>query len=66
LLYHVVEGAVGAGDLVAGDEPTLLDDKSVTVDLSGGVKINQANVTMTNVLAKNGVIHVIDAVLVPE
>jgi len=66
LLYHVVEGAVGAGNLVAGDVPTLLADNSVTVDLSDGVKINAANVTMANVLTKNGVIHVIDAVLVPE
>ena len=43
-----------------------LTDKSVTVDLSDGVKINTATVTMANVLASNGVIHVIDAVLVPE
>ena len=66
LLYHVVDGAVGAGDLTAGDVETLLEGKSVTVDLSDGAKINQANVTMANVLTKNGVIHVIDAVLVPE
>jgi transforming growth factor-beta-induced protein len=66
LLYHVVDGAVGAGDLTAGDVETLLEGESVTVDLSDGVKINQANVTMANVLTKNGVIHVIDAVLVPE
>ena len=62
----MVEGAVGAGNLAAGDVPTLLEGESVTVDLSDGVKINQATVTMANVLAKNGVIHVIDAVLVPE
>jgi transforming growth factor-beta-induced protein len=66
LLYHVVDGAVGAGDLTAGDVATLLEGESVTVDLSDGAKINQANVTMANVLTKNGVIHVIDAVLVPE
>lgn len=66
LLYHVVDGAVGAGDLTAGEVPTLLEGKSVTVSLDDGVMINDANVTMANVLAKNGVIHVIDAVLVPE
>jgi uncharacterized surface protein with fasciclin (FAS1) repeats len=66
LLYHVVDGAVGAGNLTAGDVATLLENESVTVDLSDGVKINDANVTMANVLTKNGVIHVIDAVLVPE
>jgi transforming growth factor-beta-induced protein len=66
LLYHVVEGAVGAGNLTAGAVPTLLEGESVTVTLEGGAKINAANVTMANVLTKNGVIHVIDAVLVPE
>jgi uncharacterized surface protein with fasciclin (FAS1) repeats len=66
LLYHVVDGAVGAGNLTAGEVPTLLEDNSVTVDLTAGAKINDANVTMANVLAKNGVLHVIDSVLVPE
>ncbi len=66
LLYHVVDGAVGAGDLLAGEVPTLLENQSVTVDLTNGAKINDATVTMANVLAKNGVIHVIDMVLIPE
>jgi uncharacterized surface protein with fasciclin (FAS1) repeats len=65
LLYHVVSGAVGSGDLVAGSVPTLLSGKSLTVDLSSGVKIDESNVTTANILAKNGVIHVVDAVLVP-
>ena len=65
LLYHVVNGAIGSGDLKAGMVPTLLAGKSVTVDLSAGAKINDAKVTTANVLAKNGVIHVIDTVLVP-
>jgi transforming growth factor-beta-induced protein len=66
LLYHVVSGAIGSGDLKAGQVPTLLSGKSLTVDLTNGVKINDAKVTMANVLAKNGVIHVIDTVLVPK
>lgn len=66
LLYHVVEGAVGSGDLEAGAVPTLLEGKSVTVDLKSGVKINDAKVTTANIIAKNGVIHVVDTVLVPE
>ncbi len=65
LLYHVVSGAVGSGDLTAGSVPTLLSGENLTVDLSSGVQINDANVTMANILTKNGVIHVIDAVLVP-
>ena len=66
LLYHVVDGAIGSGDLKAGMVPTLLQGKDLTVDLTSGVKINGANVSMANVLTKNGIIHVIDAVLVPN
>lgn len=66
LLYHVVSGAVGSGDLVAGMVPTLLDGKSVDVSLTGGVKVNDATVTSANIITKNGVIHVVDTVLVPE
>jgi transforming growth factor-beta-induced protein len=66
LLYHVVDGAVGSGDLAAGMVPTLLEDQSLTVDLDDGVKINDATVTTANIIAKNGVIHVVDTVLVPE
>jgi uncharacterized surface protein with fasciclin (FAS1) repeats len=66
LLYHVVDGAVGSGDLQAGMVPTLLENQSLTVDLDDGVKINDASVTTANIIAKNGVIHVVDTVLVPE
>lgn len=66
LLYHVVAGAVGSGDLVAGPVPTQLSGKSVTVNLTGGVKINDSKVTSANILAKNGVIHVVDTVLIPQ
>jgi uncharacterized surface protein with fasciclin (FAS1) repeats len=66
LLYHVVEGAVGSGNLVAGAVPSLLKDKSLTIDLSNGVKVNDAAVTTANILTKNGIIHVIDKVLVPN
>ncbi|HYJ08756.1 MAG TPA: fasciclin domain-containing protein [Polyangiaceae bacterium] len=66
LLYHVVDGAVGSGDLQAGMVPTLLEDQSLTVDLDDGVKINDASVTTANIIAKNGVIHVVDTILVPE
>jgi transforming growth factor-beta-induced protein len=66
LLYHVADGAVGSGDLTAGDVPTLLPDQSVSVNLTNGVKINDSNVTSANIIAKNGVIHVVDTVLIPE
>jgi len=66
LLYHVVSGAVGSGDLTPGMVPTLLDGKSVAVDLKSGVKINMSMVTAANIITKNGVIHVVDSVLIPE
>jgi transforming growth factor-beta-induced protein len=66
LLYHVVAGAVGSGDLTTGKVPTLLEGKSVDVTLGAGVTINDAKVTSANIIAKNGVIHVVDTVLVPK
>jgi transforming growth factor-beta-induced protein len=66
LLYHVVNGAIGSGDLKAGSVPTLLTDKNLTVDLSSGVNNNTATVTKADILTKNGIIHVVDKVLVPN
>ena len=64
LTYHVVVGEVTSGDLVDG-AVTTLQGEEITVDLSDGVMINTANVTAADVDASNGVIHVIDAVLLP-
>jgi uncharacterized surface protein with fasciclin (FAS1) repeats len=66
LLYHVVDGAVASGNLKAGEVPTLSADNKVTVALGADVEIDDAKVTMANIVTKNGVIHVIDSVLVPE
>ena len=65
LTYHVVSGKVMAADVVAGDVPTV-EGSSLTITTDGGVKIFDANVVQTDVEATNGVIHVIDQVLVPE
>ncbi len=65
LTYHVVSGNVLSGDLANGEVPTLSGDNKLTVDLSNGVKINDSNVIAANVQGKNGVVHVIDKVLVP-
>ena len=64
LTYHVVPGMVMSADIMAGDVPTV-EGSSVTLDTSYGVKVNGANVTAADVAASNGVIHVIDAVIVP-
>lgn len=64
LTYHVISGAVMSGDLADGDVPTV-QGENVTVDLTDGVKFNNATVVQADVTASNGVIHAIDAVIVP-
>lgn len=65
LLYHAVSGKVLSTDLKAGPVPTLLSGKNVSVDLSSGVRVNTSTVIAADVVATNGVIHVIDTVLIP-
>ena len=65
LTYHVVSGKVMAADLSNGPVTTV-NGGTVTVNLSNGVKINDATVTSADIEAKNGVIHLIDKVLIPE
>jgi hypothetical protein len=64
LTYHVVSGNVRSTDLVDGPVPTL-NGADVDVDLSNGVMINDANVVAADNIGCNGVIHVIDKVLIP-
>ncbi len=65
LTYHVVAGEVYAADVMTGDVTTV-EGSTFAVDTSNGVVINgTANVTATDIMASNGVIHVIDAVILP-
>jgi len=64
--YHIVGGAKMSTELTNGPLPTLLPDENLTVDVSNGVMINDSEVIIPNVKAINGVIHVIDAVLLPS
>ena len=66
LKYHLVAGRVLAADVVKLTKATTVEgrDVKITVD-AGKVKVNDANVTATDILASNGVIHVIDTVLIP-
>lgn len=67
LLYHVVAGDIRSTDLVDGTAaPTLLEGQSIDIGVGDGVTINDANVTAADIVASNGVIHVIDKVLVPS
>jgi transforming growth factor-beta-induced protein len=65
LLYHVLGSTVLSTDLTNGSVPTL-NGQSVTVDLSSGVMINSSTVTTADLASDNGVVHVIDAVLLPS
>lgn len=64
LLYHVVAGSVFSTDLVAGFVPTV-NGAAVEISLMGGAKVNEANIILVDKEARNGVIHGIDAVLLP-
>jgi len=65
LKYHVVSGRVMAGDVVNLSRATTLQGSDVKIDTSSGVKIDNARVIKTDVEATNGVIHVIDTVILP-
>ena len=66
LTYHVVSGKVLAADVVGLDSATTLQGTDVTVTVDGDtVLINDAQVIITDIETSNGVIHVIDAVLLP-
>ena len=64
LTYHVVPGKVMAADVTAGDVATV-EGQTVALATDGGVTVNGANVVTADVEASNGVIHVIDAVILP-
>ena len=64
LTYHVVAANVLAADVTDGDVATV-EGQNVTLSTANGVTVNGANVVLADVLASNGVIHAIDAVLIP-
>ena len=66
LTYHVVSGDVRAAQVVTMDSAATLQGESVSISTEdGSVRINESNVIQADVAATNGVIHVIDAVLMP-
>lgn len=66
LTYHVVPGKVMAADVVGLERATTVQGSNITIDTSDGVKVDGANVVTTDIEASNGVIHVIDAVIMPK
>jgi uncharacterized surface protein with fasciclin (FAS1) repeats len=66
LTYHVIPGKVMSTDLTDDMEAATVQGSSVTIDLDNGVMVENANVTTADIEASNGVIHVIDTVILPE
>lgn len=66
LTYHVVGGKVMSGDLVDGMKAATVQGSDVTIQTTDGVKVEGANVVQADIDAENGVIHVIDAVILPK
>lgn len=65
LTYHVVAGKVMSGDLTEGMMAPSVQGGELTITLDGGAKVNGANITTADIETTNGVIHVIDAVILP-
>ena len=63
--YHIVPGTYMAADLEDGMSLLTLEGQSLTVSIGSGVRVDEANVIQTDIIADNGVIHVIDATLAP-
>lgn len=66
LTYHVVAGKVMAADVVKMKEAKSVQGSMIAIDATAGVKVDNATVTATDILATNGVIHVIDTVIMPK
>lgn len=67
LTYHVVAGGVGSAEVVNLSRVTTVNGKDVHIRVeNGAVYVNDSKVVTTDIMASNGIIHVIDAVLLPE
>ncbi len=66
LTYHVIAGKVMSKDVMGLKSAKTLQGQEVSIDTTKGVKINEANVVKTDIETTNGVIHVIDTVILPK
>ena len=66
LTYHVVAGKVMAADVVNLTSAKTVQGGEITISTDGGVKVDDANVVKTDIECDNGVIHVIDSVIMPK
>lgn len=67
LLYHVVSGKVPASEVVKIEKANTVQGQKVTINVKDGkVKVDNANVVKTDIMTSNGIIHVIDSVILPK
>ena len=66
LTYHVVAGKVTAAEVMKLTSAKTVNGQLVTIQANGGVQVNGANVVTADVMADNGIIHVIDSVILPK
>ena len=66
LTYHVVPGKVMAADVVKLKDAKSVQGSLIKIDSMHGVKVDNANVVKTDIVCSNGVIHVIDSVILPN
>ena len=66
LTYHVVPGKVMAADVVKLKDAKTVQGQSIKIDTTSGVKVDNAKVIKTDIACSNGVIHVIDSVILPK
>jgi uncharacterized surface protein with fasciclin (FAS1) repeats len=66
LLYHGIEGKVKSTDLSGTLKVKTLQGQEITIDATAGVKVNDATVVKADIMTDNGIIHVIDKVILPS
>jgi uncharacterized surface protein with fasciclin (FAS1) repeats len=66
LTYHVVPGKLMASDVVGSKSLKTVQGQSLSVNTSGGARVDDANIVKTDIVTSNGVIHVIDSVVIPQ
>lgn len=66
LLYHVVPAKLVSGDVVKLQTAKTAQGQSITIDAANGVRIDGAKIVKADIVASNGVIHVIDRVILPR
>lgn len=66
LNYHVLSGEITAIEIATLDKAITIQNRVIIITIADGIKVNNANVTQKDIKTKNGIIHLIDTVMLPE